>query len=253
MSTEKVPQLEYVRTHTIKGTLVVKTGLRVGAGKESVEIGGIDNPIVKHPHSLDPYIPGSSLKGKLRTLLEWALGKIEDDGKVWGSGSSSRIEGGDEILRIFGATRDDWKEGPARALFRDLMLDEEWKRGVDERGLPLTEEKTEVAINRIEGKADSMGPRTMERIPAGARFRFEILFREFSVNGDGGRRDRECLNRLLEALRLLEQDALGGSGSRGYGKVEVERVEVDEVDVTTPFRKYSEFKPEKVYEFVQIA
>jgi CRISPR-associated protein Csm3 len=186
----------------------------------------------------------------LRSLLEWALGKIEDDGKVWGS-SSSRVEEGDEILRIFGTTRDDWKEGPARALFRDLMLEEEWKRSIDERGLPLTEEKTEVAINRIEGKADQMGPRTMERIPAGARFCFEILFREFSVNGDGGRRDRECLNRLLEAFRLLEQDALGGSGSRGYGKVEVERVEVNESDVTTRFRQYSQFKRETAHDFVQ--
>jgi CRISPR-associated protein Csm3 len=228
-------KIEYRKTHKISGTLEVKTGLRVGAGKDTIEIGGIDNPIVKHPHSQDPYIPGSSLKGKVRSLLEWALNKIEPDGKVWGSKKNGNYPEGDEVLRIFGCTLDSWQEGPTRLIVRDAQLDEAWRRDKITRGFPLTEEKSEVSIDRIKGKAAQMGPRIMERIPAGALFQFEMLFKEYAVDGDEGRRDRECLNRLMEGLKLLEQDALGGSGSRGYGRVVFDHLQVDGVDVQARF------------------
>ncbi|HEY3443124.1 MAG TPA: type III-A CRISPR-associated RAMP protein Csm3 [Paludibaculum sp.] len=228
-------RIEYRKTHKISGTLEVKTGLRIGAGRDTIEIGGIDNPIVKHPHSQDPYIPGSSLKGKVRSLLEWALNKIETDGKVWGSQRNGNYPAGDEVLRIFGCTLDSWQEGPTRLIVRDAQLDETWRRDKITRGFPLTEEKSEVSIDRIKGKAAQMGPRVMERIPSGALFQFEMLFKEYSVDGDGGRRDRECLNRLLEGLKLLELDALGGSGSRGYGRVLFHQLQVNSVDVQSRF------------------
>ena len=55
----------------IEGDLELVTGLHIGAGNDEIRIGGIDNPVLKHPYSGQPYIPGSSLKGKVRSLLEW--------------------------------------------------------------------------------------------------------------------------------------------------------------------------------------
>ncbi|HPU74473.1 MAG TPA: type III-A CRISPR-associated RAMP protein Csm3 [Bryobacteraceae bacterium] len=234
--------IKLMKIHTITGELEVKTGLRIGAGRDTVEIGGIDNPVVKHPHTQQPYIPGSSLKGKLRSLLEWFLEKVEEDGKVWGS--SGKFPPGDEVLRIFGTTSDKWKEGPTRVIVRDALLCPDWSQSVVGNGLTFTEEKTEVAIDRIKGKAADMGPRTMERVPAGARFSLEILFKEYSVNDDGGAHDRRCLERLIDSLRLLEQDALGGSGSRGYGKVEVRSLCLDGKDILPQFRAVSQLKRE---------
>jgi CRISPR-associated protein Csm3 len=229
--------VEYMKTRSIQMELEVVTGLHVGAGKDSVEIGGIDNPVVKHPHTGEPYLPGSSVKGKLRSLLEWALRKVQDDGKPWGS--VGRIPAadlpGDEILRIFGTTQKEWEAGPTRLAVRDGLLIESWVKSVRERGLNLTEEKSEVVINRIQGKAADTGPRRMERVPAGARFHLELQFRQFAVNGDGGRKDLECLNRVFEALKLMEKDALGGSGSRGYGQVRVRELSLDGQPVQEAF------------------
>jgi CRISPR-associated protein Csm3 len=223
--------------------------LRIGAGRDTVEIGGIDNPVIKHPHNQHPYIPGSSLKGKLRSLLEWALNKIEDEGAVWGSDRRRSYQPDDQVLRIFGTTSDKWSAGPARIVVRDAVLDSHWAESVLSQGLPLTEEKTEVTINRIQGKAADMGPRTMERVPSGARFRMEILFKEYSIDGDGGSCDRRCLERLIEALRLLEQDALGGSGSRGYGQVEVLDLKLDGADIQGVFHSIKSIDPRKPTRF----
>lgn len=208
----------------ITGTIHLRSGLHIGAGKDTVEIGGLDNPVIKHPHTGWPYIPGSSLKGKLRFLLEWAFGRIRTDGHPWGfnEAANQSFDKQDPVLRIFGspAKRDLWPYGPTRLIVRDAPLDDAWVREVLARGQPLTEEKVEVVIDRIAGKAhDRVGPRTMERVPAGVRFRMEMVFRLFDTD-DGGARDRDCLNWLLAGLHLLEQDALGGSGSRGYGRVE---------------------------------
>jgi CRISPR-associated protein Csm3 len=86
------------------------------------------------------------------------------------------------------------------------------------------EEKTEVLIDRISGKAhDRVGPRQTERVPAGVAFDFELAFRLYDL-GDGAARDVACLNWLLQGLALLEEDALGGSGSRGYGRIAFEEL-----------------------------
>lgn len=234
------PRIELNRTHTLTGTLSVETGLRVGAGRDSVEIGGIDNPVVKHPHTQHPYIPGSSIKGKVRSLLEWAMGCVEGDGSVYGSGKNRSYPPEDPILRAFGTTHKEWKGGPARLIVRDCQMDEAWRKRVIESGWPLTEEKAEVTINRIEGKAASMGPRHTERIPAGALFTVEILFKEYSVDDDQGAVDRRSLERFIEGLRLLEQDALGGSGSRGYGRVKFRDLKLNGKAIQETFDGISE-------------
>jgi CRISPR-associated protein Csm3 len=213
----------------VTGRIRLLSGLHIGAGKDTIEIGGIDNPVVKHPHSNDPYIPGSSIKGKLRFLLEWAFDRIRADGHPWGARDdheNAATEIGDPILRIFGCPigKGVWTGGPTRVIVRDAMLSEAWRRDAIERGLALTEDKTEVVIDRIAGKAhDRVGPRQTERVPEGAQFDFELVFRAYDT-GDGGQRDEDCLNWLLAGLSLLEQDALGGSGSRGYGRVRFENL-----------------------------
>jgi CRISPR-associated protein Csm3 len=216
--------MQLIQRIQIKGRIELLSGLHIGMGKDAIEIGGIDSPVVKHPHSGMPYIPGSSLKGKLRSLLEWHLGKLELDGNVWGSSRDGRYDGADPVLRIFGTTHKDWKDGPTRLLVRDAMPSEEWRKDIIGRGLPLTEEKFENNINRIQGKA-GIGIRKIERVPAGALFDFEMVYRVFDLQ-DGGSTDRANLKHLLQALQLLELDALGGSGSRGYGRIRFGALEV---------------------------
>jgi len=243
--------IEFVRRHEIRAILETVTGLHIGAGRDTVEIGGVDSPIIRHPHTQQPYIPGSSLKGKLRSLLEWALHKVQPDGKPYGTGCKNPPSD-DIILRTFGVTAENWAGGPTRIVVRDAHLVKEWVQEKMKAGLPLTEDKTEVVIDRIQGKAHNIGPRTVERVPAGARFELEILFREFSVDNDGGRQDRVCLNRLIEALKLLEQDCLGGSGSRGYGKVRITDLRINEEDRQAQFDAMKPFQLEAPNEIVPI-
>lgn len=216
----------------IDGTIKLMSGLHIGAGKDTIEIGGIDNPVIKHPHSGEPYIPGSSVKGKLRYLLEWAFQPvfscIRDDGKPWGSDDKQSYNPNDPVLRIFGtaAKREKWPAGPTRLIVRDAMLRDTWRNETLKSGNTYTEEKTEVVIDRIAGKAhDKVGPRQTERVPAGAEFALAMVFRLYDTE-DGGDRDRACLNWLLAGLHLLEQDALGGSGSRGYGRIVFEDLKI---------------------------
>jgi CRISPR-associated protein Csm3 len=212
----------------ITGSLELLTGLHIGAGKDQIEIGGIDNPVVRHPHTREPYIPGSSIKGKLRFMLEWAFGSLDKDGDVWGADKAATYDSRDPILRIFGTAleKKKWSQGPTRLVVRDALLNSEWLMDAKCRGWERIEEKQEVAIDRIAGKAMDGRLRTTERVPSGAKFNMEIVFRLYETDGDDGARDKQCLNWLLAGLSLLEQDALGGSGSRGYGRVRFDDLKV---------------------------
>ncbi len=245
----------------ITGKIRLLSGLHIGAGRDTIEIGGIDNPVVKHPHTRHPYIPGSSLKGRLRFLLEWAFGKIRSDGHPWGFDDRDKcheFDADDPILRIFGtpAKKEQWSAGPTRLVVRDAFLDEDWLTEALGKGFPLTEDKTEVVIDRIAGKAhDRVGPRQTERVPAGAVFGMEMVFRIFDTE-DEGQHDKACLNWLLAGLSLLEQDALGGSGSRGYGRVAFENLKLrrpdgDEVEIGAKFR-VNRFNPENAPAIVEL-
>ena len=185
----------------ITGYIKTKTGMHIGASKESISIGGIDNPVICSPHNNLPYIPGSSLKGKIRTLLEYHLGKVES-----GEPHSCTDENC-PICRIFGpGSTEHQKEsqfGPSRAIFRDAFPESE-----DDVKI---EEKVENRINRLTATAEH--PRHMERVAPDSLFKFEISYRIFDE------KDEEILKYLLQGLKLLENDYLGGSGSRGYGKV----------------------------------
>lgn len=244
----------------LTGHINLLSGLHIGAGKDTIEIGGIDNPVIKHPHTGEPYIPGSSLKGKLRFLLEWAFDRIRADGLPWGANDrkeNSTADPDDPLLRLFGTPikRDAWTGGPTRLLVRDALLNDDWRHHVTAEMLPLTEEKTEVVIDRIAGKAHNIGPRHTERVPAGTQFDLEMVVRIYDL-GDGGRRDEECLNWLIAGLQLLELDALGGSGSRGYGRIRFSDLVYHDLDGATVsldnrFRT-SSFNPQKAPDLVRL-
>jgi CRISPR-associated protein Csm3 len=205
----------------IRSVLLAKTGLRIGMSRDQMAIGDLDNPVIRNPLTDEPYIPGSSLKGKLRYLLEWSLGgdyilKAKDK-HVYASPDPK-----DPVARIFGLAPENdeaslkvaRERGPTRLLVRDAYLLEDSKRELERtaaRGGLYTEIKQEVFIPRLGGNAN---PRTTERVPAGARFGVEMAYRILDDL------DEEYFqNYLLRALELLEVDGLGGHISRGYGQV----------------------------------
>ncbi|HSV95463.1 MAG TPA: type III-A CRISPR-associated RAMP protein Csm3, partial [Spirochaetota bacterium] len=183
----------------IKGKIILKTGLHIGCGTEGVEIGGIDNPVIKDPRSGYPYIPGSSIKGKMRCLLELRRG-------IRSQRKEAPCSCGDcDICRVFGNTGKDSKVGVTRAVFRDAFLSQESVEVLKKRNLLATEAKTENSIDRIKGTG--LDPRVSERAIAGLGFDFEIAVRRFEGDGDGP------VSLLREGLAMVQRDALGGSGS----------------------------------------
>jgi CRISPR-associated protein Csm3 len=187
------------------------TGLRIGDSKESTEIGGVDAPVVRRKDNQQPYIPGSSIKGKMRCLLELAYGINAD---------SECRNNGHIVQQLFGAAeskKDNSPNIPSRLIVRDSYLTKKWAeklKNSEFTDMPYTEIKAENKINRLTGTADS--PRFFERIPAGAKFEVEFVINIFE--GD----DEKALTDLLEnGIKLLEMDYLGGSGSRGYGQVKL--------------------------------
>jgi CRISPR-associated protein Csm3 len=218
--------MQLVDIAEIKGKIIVKTGLRIGAGDTEMRIGGVDNPIIKHPHTLEPYIPGSSLKGKVRSLLEMKSGLM---GKTGGAPVAFKHLAGlddqkkreaENILKLFGAGGAEAEQigdkiGPTRVSFADCPLEEAWRQKALNQGLAFTEVKSENAIDRIKGVAQH--PRFMERVPADAEFSFTVSLKKLDIDQDDALEDL-----LLMGLKLLSLDALGGSGSRGYGRIEFE-------------------------------
>jgi CRISPR-associated protein Csm3 len=206
---------------TISGRIILKSGLHIGAGDAEMRIGGTDNPVIKHPHTLEPYIPGSSLKGKTRALLELRSGLMHlTKGEPLSLKNLQKLEGPDreqceKILMLFGCSGSDIDEtnsiGPTRVSFADCPLNKDWKEKALKQNLPLTEVKSENSINRIEGTARN--PRFTERVPADAEFDFSITLKKLASDDD-------LEGFLLEGLKLLQLDALGGNGSRGYGRLE---------------------------------
>ncbi len=203
----------------IEGQIELQSGLHIGAGNMEIHIGGVDNPVIKHPHTLEPYIPGSSLKGKIRSLLEWYVGVV-----AFTSGNplsaddldglpEAQKEKAVEILKLFGfaADKKNTDFGPTRVAFWDCMLNRQWRDAMQDENALLTEIKAENSINRIAGVADN--PRFTERVPAGAIFDFKVTVKQLMPGDD------QLIDLLLFGMKLLEHDSLGGSGSRGYGKI----------------------------------
>ncbi|MEO0075519.1 MAG: type III-A CRISPR-associated RAMP protein Csm3 [candidate division WOR-3 bacterium] len=218
---ENKNEYKFSGKYIIKFNLRVLTGLHIGGTSEGIEIGGIDNPVIKDPISGLPYIPGSSLKGKLRSLLEWAHDKLA---LVEGKAPPHSCKNKDEIqkcaiCRIFGTSASEDFGEPTRLTIRDSYPSEEtinnWKQNLGE-GI-YTEMKSENTIDRITAMAT---PRTLERVPKDSIFEVEMIYDVYKQD------DVKFLKDLFQAMQILEDSFLGGSGSRGSGKVKFENPQI---------------------------
>lgn len=199
----------------VTGEILLKTGLHVGGTNSSLNIGGPDKFVVRNPLTNKPYIPGSSIKGKMRSLLELMEGTINTENRSYGPTKKTTDKAGN----LFGTVGD--QQQPSRLIVRDadLLSELEEFKNTD---LPYTESKTEVSIDRITAKAN---PRTFERVPAGARFKLEMVLNVFDTDNA----DR-LFKSLEQSLKLLQDDYLGGHGSRGYGQIEIQNLKFEDRD-----------------------
>ena len=229
--------MQLTKVHVLHAELVCRSGVHIGASDSEMHIGGIDNAVVKHPLTQEPYIPGSSIKGKVRSLLEWRSGFVSNGPLNWQDYVNSHSDKVLAILKLFGVggqvlTDAQAKEiGPTRLSFWDCSLLPEWISSVRTSEGSYTEVKTENSIDRIAGTAKN--PRQTERVPADARFDFKVTVKVLD--------DENLLDTLLAGLKLLELDGIGGSVSRGYGKVKFENLSLDGKDISADFDKIDPF------------
>ncbi|MEN3001499.1 MAG: type III-A CRISPR-associated RAMP protein Csm3 [Armatimonadota bacterium] len=251
--------IQIVGKVVITGSIRLMTGLHIGGAAAGLDIGGVDNPIIRHPVTREPYIPGSSLRGKIRSLLERAydlpLNKKVQDIRlhecyneqeyrqcaichVFGVSPGERERGAPQGERT--DRRGEWESfKPTRLIVRDVAMSHASVEQLEtaDTDLPYTEVKWEASIDRITSAAV---PRQNERVPAGTRFEpFEMIYTIYRLNGDDWQQDVEWLKVLFEGMRLLEDDYLGGYGSRGAGKIVFEKLKVQ----LRPLTYYTEGQP----------
>jgi CRISPR-associated protein Csm3 len=205
---------------TISGQIECITGLHIGGSADQIEIGGVDLPIIKHPINCEPYIPGSSLKGKMRAQLEKRLGKFDSKGEPCGCGEPSCL-----ICTVFGAHKNTRHNlGSSRILVRDACLSNEsrsiYKTMMEEKGTSFIETKVENIVNRKTGTAEH--PRSQERVPAGAKFDLEIVVQLYDTDDEG-----KLIEFVKDGLKEVQTTYLGGFGSRGSGQVKFTNMKLD--------------------------
>lgn len=207
----------------VKTNILAVTGLHIGGSGGALEIGGVDNPVIRDPLTQQPYLPGSSLRGKMRSLLEKALGLRQNrpigQAKIHTCKTEADFEKCD-VCHIFGVPGEGDISNATLLYVRDAKLHEDCVKELTKAhtDTPFGELKTEVAIDRVTSAAV---PRQLERVPAGAVFGpAELVFNIYSAA------DFARFKVVLDGLQLVEDDYLGGSGSRGSGKVKFEKIEI---------------------------
>ncbi len=234
----------------ISGSIIATTGLYIGGNDMGIGIGGVDSVVVRNALTSEPYVPGSSLKGKMRCLLERALAlplqhsvkkfryKKDSQEKELDRSKSIKVHycvsqeqyNNCPVCNIFGISSGgampDKNEKveiinhPTRLIVRDAPMNPETRRRLEENtqtDMPLTEVKTEVVIDRLTSAAT---PRQRERVPAGSRFDLSLVYTIYR------KEDFQWLPLLFCGMGLLESDYLGGQGSRGYGQVKFENIKI---------------------------
>lgn len=193
----------------ITGIIEVCTGMHIGGSAAFSAIGAVDSPVIRDTLSDRPIIPGSSLKGKMRSLLA----------RQYNDGFKSHNEDHDRILRVFGSSKEN-KIMRSRLLFSDMMLS-----NMDElRQLGLhsaTEVKFENTINRITAVAN---PRQIERAVRGSEYSLSIIYDVEKID-----EIEDDFSLISDGMKLLQYDYLGGNGSRGYGKIKFKNLQAEEV------------------------
>jgi len=258
----------------ITGEIELLTGLRIGGSESGISIGGVDNVIIRNATDGKPYIPGSSLKGKMRCLLE----KVHCPGELKSVGNSKIFTCDSldtyndpqkgKIFHVFGITNDDIKKKdkdkkdkeeneekhnqsykissalPTRLIVRDASLTEESAQKLEESlyvDLPYTQVKTEVVIDRITSAAN---PRQVERVPAGVKFNYAFVLNLYNPPDLEKEWLKYILYTLKEGMDLLEDDYLGGMGSRGYGQIKfaTREIKVENLNTEISLEENSTFK-----------
>lgn len=204
---------QLIKKIIFEGEITLLTGTHIGGTNSAMGIGGPDSTVVRNPINNKPYIPGSSLKGKMRSLIELNEGTISEVnmGNVK-FGPTQNLK--DLAARLFGtANPKENNQQPSRLIVRDarLISDDAIFTNTD---LPYTESKTEVVIDRITSAAM---PRQIERVPAGAKFDFNMVLNIFTNDNE-----LELIEAVKRSLKLLEDDYIGGNGSRGYGQIKID-------------------------------
>lgn len=204
--------------HTLRGKLHITgilhllTGMHIGASSDFAPIGAVDSPFIRDMITKQPIIPGSSLKGKLRTLVvksyvdDYVLPNIENDPKT--------------IKRLFGSAGKNVAQ-PARLQFFDSFMTKDSVQQFEilDTDTYIGEIKFENTINRLTASAN---PRQIERVPAGAEFTFELMYNVEALD-----EVQEDMQIVANGLRLLQMDYIGGHGSRGYGRVRLSDFKVN--------------------------
>ncbi|MBO6179606.1 MAG: type III-A CRISPR-associated RAMP protein Csm3 [Selenomonadaceae bacterium] len=196
----------------ITGQITVKTGMHIGGSDAFAAIGAVDSPVIRDVRTGQPMLPGSSLKGKIRSLLARKYNEQpvnhDDDALI--------------IKRLFGsAKKGEDKVLNSRLIFSDMFLDKALLENLKKQGLlGATEIKFENTINRLTAVAN---PRQIERVIRGVKFNLDIIYDIYNMDNPKEIEDDFAL--LAEGMKLLEYDYLGGHGSRGYGKVEFSDLE----------------------------
>lgn len=213
---------------TLRFDVEALTGLHIGGTNANIEIGGVDKSVIRNPLDNRPYIPGSSLKGKMRSLLE-KYGGLKQNQRI-GQGYIHSCDKNDEyqacaVCQVFGVPGEREFGTPTRIVVRDCHLSDAAAKRIQEQArtdLPYTEVKTEVSIDRVTSVAN---PRQMERVIAGAIFGpGEIVYSFYSGDDCDLGRDIANLRTLVRGMQLLEDDYLGGLGTRGSGRIAFRKI-----------------------------
>lgn len=203
----------------LTGQIELLSGLHIGGGDDTMKIGGIDNGVIKDINTDKPYIPGSSLKGKMRSLLEWNIGVVGiGDGTPFNSSLLNDAMFNDaekrnqalNLLKLFGNGKSDDNFNDITPITRISVGDCPL---VEVENQKVSEAKYENVIDRQKGTA--LNPRQTERVPAGVKFDFDIRVKVLEEEDN----EDELIKMVKDGLDLISDDYLGGSGSRGYGRV----------------------------------
>ena len=186
----------------IQFDLEVKTGMHIGGSSTFSAIGAVDSPVIRDSLTGRPIVPGSSLKGKLRTLLARSYAKAIE--KMPEFKNDNEV-----ILRMFGST-----SARSRLQFADAFVSNADRM----KAVGLTEVKFENTIDRTSSQAN---PRQIERVNAGTVFAETIVY-----DAADPQQMEQDLQELARAMKLLQMDYLGGHGSRGSGRVSLKNFRV---------------------------
>ena len=214
--------MQKIAYHEFTGVIHCLSGLRIGGSDELLQIGGTDITCIKHPVTRRPYIPGTSIKGKMRSELEQRLGKVSDNKPcgcaLWDC----------PICRLFGPHRPTHDLGPTRIVVRDASL----------RGEVNYERKSTTAIGRRTGTALPGALRAEERVAAGSEFPFRIGIQVWDIDQDEREKEKNArykevrgaeamIELIKDGLRALCQTGIGSGISKGSGEIEFRDLKLD--------------------------